>query len=146
MTLLNFDSPEPRRKSGKKSFKALVGIGAIVGAVAIGSTFAASINLNSSGPVEFGQGVTQATACDSEIVMTPYSAFINGTPGSFNLIALKLEGIDTTDQANSSPGCEGKTFTIKLYKANGQLIGTSFTIAVLENNEFFSEDGNRERG
>ena len=44
----------------KKSLTNLIGIGVLAGIVALGSTLAASINLNNGGPVEFGQGVTQA--------------------------------------------------------------------------------------
>ena len=143
MAQLNFGDPEPRRRGGNKSIKTFLGIGSLAVAIALGSTFAASINLNSSGPVEFGQGITQTTACDSEIIMTPYSRFINGVPGAFKFSGLKLNQVDTTGQEfpNDPEGCAGKTFLIKLYKEDGEFIETSYTISVSSSGEFSSNDG-----
>ena len=45
----------------------------------IGYTLAANISLNSGQNVEFGQGVTQASACDNEITVTPQAEFINSS-------------------------------------------------------------------
>jgi hypothetical protein len=142
MSLLDFSDLEPSRGGRKKSFKTIIGIGAIAGVVVLGSTLAASINLNGGGPVEFGQGVTQATACDSEILITPYSSFVNGNPGEFKFSGVMLSQVDITDQDDSSDeGCAGKTFLIKLYKANNDLIGTSYTISVESDGSFSSPDG-----
>jgi hypothetical protein len=74
MSILNFDGTSGR-KSGKP-FKVILGIGALAAVVAVASTLAANININ-SGPVEFGQGVAQTTACDDSITVTPQSRFIN---------------------------------------------------------------------
>jgi hypothetical protein len=74
MSILNFDNPS-RRNFGKP-FKVVLGIGALAAVVAVASTLAANININ-SGPVEFGQGVAQTTACDDSITVTPQSRFIN---------------------------------------------------------------------
>jgi len=95
----------------------VLGIGALVATIALGSTLAASINLNSGAPVEFGQGVTQATACDSEISVTPFSNFENATgAGTYKFTSLKIGGIDS-----SADKCAGKTFVIKAYGDSGQL-------------------------
>jgi hypothetical protein len=126
----------------KKSLKNLFGIGALVGIVALGSTLAASINLNNGGPVEFGQGVTQTISCDSGILVTPYSEFVNGDPGSFMFTALRLSQVDTTDQADSSEGCAGKSFLIKLYEEDGDRIQPDYTISVSSGGAFSSIDGN----
>ena len=142
MSLLDFSDLEPSRGGRKKSFKTIIGIGAIAGVVVLGSTLAASINLNGGGPVEFGQGVTQATACDSEILITPYSSFVNGDPGEFKFSGVMLSQVDITAQDDSNDeGCAGKTFLIKLYKANNDLIGTSYTISVESDGSFSSPDG-----
>jgi hypothetical protein len=53
-----------------------LGIGALAAVVAVASTLAANININ-SGPVEFGQGVAQTTACDDSITVTPRTQFLN---------------------------------------------------------------------
>jgi hypothetical protein len=142
MSLLDFSDLEPNRGGRKKSLKTIIGIGAMVGVVVLGSTLAASINLNGGGPVEFGQGVTQATACDSEILITPYSKFVNGDPGEFKFSGLMLSQVDITAQDGSSDeGCAGKTFLIKLYKANNDLIETNYTISVESDGSFSSPDG-----
>ena len=74
MSILDFDGTSGR-KSGKP-FRVILGIGALAAVVAVASTLAANININ-SGPVEFGQGVAQTTACDDSIMITPRSTFIN---------------------------------------------------------------------
>ena len=57
MSLLNFNGSEPKRTGEKKTLSIILGTGALVGVIALGSTLAASINLNSDNPVEFGQGI-----------------------------------------------------------------------------------------
>jgi hypothetical protein len=74
MSILNLDGPSGRNFG--KPFKVVLGIGALAAVVAIASTLAANISIN-SGPVEFGQGVAQTTACDDSIMVAPRSTFIN---------------------------------------------------------------------
>ena len=74
MSILNFDGPSGRNFG--KPLKVVLGIGALAAVVAVASTLAANININ-SGPVEFGQGVAQTTACDDSIMVAPRSIFIN---------------------------------------------------------------------
>ena len=81
MSILNFDGPSGRGFG--KPLKVILGIGALAAAIAIASTLAANININ-SGPVEFGQGVAQTTACDDSIMITPRSTFINTSGGESN--------------------------------------------------------------
>jgi hypothetical protein len=114
MVILNLDGPSGR-KSGK-SLKVILGIGGLAAVVALASTLAANININ-SGPVEFGQGVAQTTACDDQITVTPYSTFINdSSTGSHRLTSIKIGGIDSSEDK-----CAGKTFVIKAYGDSGQL-------------------------
>jgi hypothetical protein len=141
MSLLNFNGLGPKASGEKKSLTVLFGIGALVGLFVLGSTLAASINLNGGGPIEFGQGVTQTTSCDSEILITPYSEFVNGDPGAFKFSGLTLSQVDTTDQSEASEGCAGKSFLIKLYEEDGSLIQTSFTINVSTIGTFSSTSG-----
>ena len=117
MSLLNFESKDNQPNRNRRSLKLVFGVGTLVGVVALGSTLAASINLNGGGPVEFGQGVTQTTACDSEITVTPFSTFVNAPgAGSHKFTSLKISGI------NSSEGsCSGKSFLIKAYSDTGLL-------------------------
>ena len=141
MSLLNFSGESNYRQGEKKTLRLLFGIGALVGTIALGSTLAASINLNGGGPVEFGQGVTQTTSCDSEILVTPYSSFVNGDPGEFMFTSLRLEGVDTTSGSGSNEGCAGKTFTIKLYEEEGYQFPPSYEISVDSEGVFSSPNG-----
>lgn len=123
MTLLIFEPSKPKRSGPKKPLKFILGIGALAGTIALGSTLAASINLNDNGPVEFGQGVTQTTACDDEITLTPISTFVNAAgAGSHKFSSLNLSGINS-----SSDKCSGKIFVIKAYGDSGILDLFSYT-------------------
>lgn len=141
MSLLRFSNSKDKTPRDLKNLKVILGIGALVGVIALGSTLAASINLNSGTPVEFGQGVAQATACDSEILVTPISKFINSeSSGGFKFSGISISGLDTTDQSGSTQGCSGKTFVIKSYNASGELLDPSYSISVAAS-EFTSPDG-----
>jgi hypothetical protein len=101
----------------KSKIKYLVAVMALLGVGALGTTLASNISLNSGGPVEFGQGVVQATACDNQISITPYSEFVNQVgAGSHFLTSLKISGIDSTLNK-----CSGKRFVIKAYGQSGIL-------------------------
>jgi hypothetical protein len=118
MSILNFDDGKnskkhPNKASQQKRFKAILGVGAIVLSVSLGSTLAASINLNSGDPLEFGQGIVLTTACDSNgVFVTPNSEFVN----SANNPGFDFTSFTVSDIADA---CDGKVFTIKAYK-NGQ--------------------------
>jgi hypothetical protein len=114
MSILNLEGPSSSRSG--KSLKVILGIGALAAVVAVASTLAANININ-SGPVEFGQGVAQTTTCDDQITVTPYSTFINdSSTGSHMLTSIKVGGIDSSEDK-----CAGKTFVIKAYGDSGLL-------------------------
>ena len=142
MSLLDFSRLKSKRSGPKKSFKLIVGIGALVGIISFGSTLAASINLNDSTPIEFGQGIAQTTACDSQISMTPISTFLNGEPGEFRFTGITLSGVDGTDQSNSSQGCAGKSFTIKTYDSNGNQLPEIYVLSLDSNGSYISIYGN----
>ena len=76
MSLLNFDGPAPRQLKKPAKIALALAIAGVV--VSLASTLAANISIN-SGPVEFGQGVAQTTACDDAITVTPRSTFINSS-------------------------------------------------------------------
>jgi hypothetical protein len=114
--ILEFEASSAKGPAPKKPLKLVLGAGVLVGALALGSTFAANINLNTDNNVEFGQGVVTTTACDDDgITVTPFSTFINATGGGeHRLSSIRLSGIDSSDGA-----CEGKTFRIRAYGATG---------------------------
>jgi hypothetical protein len=117
MSLLKFNDESPKTTGSNKSLKYLLGVGALVGTIVLSSTFAASINLNAGGPVEFGQGVVQTTVCDDEITVTPISTFVNAAGyGSHMFTSLRISGIDSSEGK-----CSGKRFLIKAYGDNGIL-------------------------
>ncbi|MSY47000.1 MAG: hypothetical protein F2643_06170, partial [Actinobacteria bacterium] len=139
MSVLNFQSHSPRPP---KPVKFALGAVFIACVMALASTLAANININ-SGPVEFGQGVAQTTACDSAITITPNSSFDNSatptpapTPttatGVFVLGSITVSGVDSGD----GTGCDGKYLTLKGYGESSNtpldlIDGTSsFTIYV----------------
>ncbi|MCX6428806.1 MAG: hypothetical protein NT152_04385 [Actinobacteria bacterium] len=148
MSVLNFSDGGRSRAPKDKPAKIILGIGLLSIAVALGSTLAANININ-SGPVEFGQGVAQTTACDSAITITPNSSFDNSatptpapTPttatGVFVLGSITVSGVDSGD----GTGCDGKYLTLKGYGESSNtpldlIDGTSsFTIYVNYGSDF----------
>lgn len=108
-------------QQGKKSIRGLVAVAGFAAVAVLGSTLAANISLN-SGPIEFGQGVANATACDDDgITVTPRSTFTNAqNAGSFNLASISFTGIKDT--------CTGKLFTINAY---GDTLATPLNIATV---------------
>lgn len=82
----------------------------------IGTTLAANINLNTGKPVEFGQGVAQATSCDHSILVTPNSSFDNSL-NLFTVSSIALSDIAAT--------CMGKNFVVKLYGDASQALNSS---------------------
>ena len=126
MSVLNFDN-----KSGRiprKPLKMLLGIGGLAAVIALASTLAANININ-SGPIEFGQGVSQTAACDDQITVTPYSTYINSAgAGSHKLTSIKISGIDSTEGK-----CSGKIFVIKAYGEQGKLDLVNHSVVGLGN-------------
>lgn len=116
MPTLDFKDSRAKGPDTKKPLKLFLGTGVLVGALALGSTFAANINLNGNSDVEFGQGVVTTTACDDDgITVTPFSTFINAAGGGeHRLSSIRLSGIDSSELA-----CEGKTFRVRAYGATG---------------------------
>jgi hypothetical protein len=98
------------KKKNNKNLKVFLGIGALIAIPVIGFTFAAPITVNTGGTIEFGQGVTQTTTCDSAVTVTPTALFTNAqgaTNSAFSLKTITVAGIAST--------CNEKTFTIKVY-------------------------------
>ena len=132
MTLLDLDSTSKNTQS--KTFRRVLGIGVITAVVAIASTLAANISIN-SGPVEFGQGVAQTTACDDAITLTPHSTFDNsyGLNGDFLLSDIEISSLDST-----VGHCAGKALTIKTYGNSSSDVLATY--ALMDNGTSFSSD------
>ena len=79
MSLLNLNSTSGRAPRGKKSSRVWMGFGLIIAVLGIGSTFAASININGGQDTEFGQGSTRTVYCggDEQVTIAPISTYVN---------------------------------------------------------------------
>jgi len=115
MSIFKFEDKEVvRKKSVLRNPKVIFGVALLIAIPAIGNTLASSITVGTANRVEFGQGLTQAVACDSAITVTPQAAFVNeagglgaSPPPQFNLGSITVAGIAAT--------CNGKYFTLKVY-------------------------------
>jgi hypothetical protein len=136
MSILNFDSPRTPRSNG--SLRIALGAGAVAAIVAIASTLAATISIN-SGPVEFGQGVAQTSACDDSINITPMSSFVNSTDTS-TLGSFIFTGIQVSDIDSSVGKCQGKTLTFKAYGDTETAALATYSVFVGET-DFLSSSG-----
>jgi hypothetical protein len=129
MGLLNFGDNEPVASRSKNPLKLILGIGALAGVIALGSTLAANINLNTGRPVEFGQGVAAATACDDLITMTPQASLAGDV---FMFSSISLSNLNNIS-------CAGKLFSIKLYGTGAAPLATYSIFDA--GTEFTSPDG-----
>ena len=109
MSLLKFGHDDSSTPRPKKPLKLFLGVGVLVGVIALGSTLAASINLNSGGPIEFGQGVAQTVACDPDgVELTPFSKFNNSeVDAAFYFSSVKVSGV--------SSNCVDITFKLRAF-------------------------------
>lgn len=102
-------SENPPRRIRKNSFW-ILGILSTVTVLILGSTLASNINLTSSGPVEFGQGIAQTTvwAGTTPITITPIQSFRNSSGGGdFYFTGISFSNIPS--------GCIGANFKINAF-------------------------------
>lgn len=128
------NSKEP--KSKRSIFRVFALITAIVGGTFyVQGTLAANISLNTGAPAEFGQGITQTVACDSDgITLTPEFIFENVQGGgSFKLERVVFSDIDTTAQ-----GCANKTLTLGAFGDSEQEPFGSVVITVWGESDYFT--------
>jgi len=126
MSIFKFEDKEVvRKKSVLRNPKVIFGVALLIAIPAIGNTLASSITVGTANRVEFGQGLTQAVACDSAITVMPKAGFVNHAgvtdatpPPVFNLGSIVVGGI--------ADACDGKYFTIKVF---GDTSSTALTIA-----------------
>jgi len=115
MEILSFgpsgSSPQKRRN------RVVLVVGAIALA-AIGSTFAASISLNNGSSIEYGQGLSQAVACDAtSINIAPQNTFSNAlNGGAFLLDTITVYDTNTTATTGfGTAACASKFFQLTAY-------------------------------
>jgi len=125
-----------KNKKNHKLLKVLLGIGLLALVPIIKSTFAAPITI-ANGPVQFGQGVVQAVACDNQVLVMPESVYIDQSgAGSFDLLQVVLSGIDAA--------CHGKVFAIKIYNNAGasplaSCTGANYEVSSTQSGSFCNE-------
>ena len=119
MKTLNLGSDEEpvvKKKGKNRNLKIALGLAAVILIPTIGSTLAGSITIGTENSVEFGQGFTATTSCDSDgITVVPSTVLASGT---FNLESITVSGV--------SSNCATKNFTFKVLNASNveQIIGT----------------------
>lgn len=113
---LNFSDYEQKPKK-RKSLGLILSIGALAGTVLLGSTLAADISLNSGAPVEFGQGIVQATSCDSQVKLSPVSSFTDNLWTVVDGEDLRQDGFIVSDfiVSDIANNCIGKQFIINAF-------------------------------
>jgi hypothetical protein len=104
----------PKNKKNRVAIFALIGAGAL--AASVGGVFAAnSIEINSGGAIEFGQGLATTDSCESALDATLSQSY-DISAGIFEATEVTISGIDDT-----ADGCLGKTIHVSL-------IGTSAVV------------------
>ncbi len=113
---------------------------AIGGVFFVQTTLAADITISTGTPVEFGQGVLQATACSgaNQISITPNVEFINASDaGTFKFTSITVSGVPSD--------CIGSDFTLSAYGDTSAtklaLFNSTSTDVVIHNNAGTFEAG-----
>lgn len=131
-----YDDPnlvsEPKRNSRFRKISASLII-LVGGGLLIQTTLAANISLNSGSPIQFGQGITQTTACSgsTNLTITPNSSFSNASSsGSHKFSSVTVSNIPA--------GCSGVDFKISAYDSTNAsplaLFNTTSAAAYVYNN------------
>jgi hypothetical protein len=115
MEILNFDSNGTSRSPKKRARIATI-IGGAFLLAAVGSTFAANVTINGGSAIEYGQGLTQATACDDAIKITPTNHFVNGetSTGTFYIDTITVTDSRTATNAGLAK-CVGKSIKLTAF-------------------------------
>ena len=109
MSILGIEPRSDKGARNSRSRKNLIGLAvlALGSVLLIRGTLAASINLNDSAPVEFGQGIALAASCagNTALTVTPQANFVNSVgSGVFKFTSVTVANIPTD--------CYGKQFKI----------------------------------
>lgn len=111
------DAKTQSRKSVKR-WKIAVGLFLLGLIPALSFTFAGTItvNTNSGGKIEFGQGITGATACDDNVTITPSARYDTGT-ARFYLESITVSNVDF--ESTTSTSCLGKVIKVSVIDQAG---------------------------
>lgn len=91
------------------SLRKLLILAVVAAFAAFGLTYAANINISSSGGTEFGQGILQTVACSGSTALQikPGVTFVNSNTPGFYLSKITVSNVPS--------GCYGKDFTLKVF-------------------------------
>jgi hypothetical protein len=119
MEILSFEGSNGSSK--RKRSNKFIAIASIVALGFMGSTFAASITLNGNSDIQYGQGITEAVSCASDLIITPANTF---TGTQFNLETITvLDSSTVTTAANAGLGnCTGKQITVKTFNSSNSVL------------------------
>jgi len=131
-----YDDPDfldaPKKSGRLKKLSATLFL-LVFGGLLIQTTLAANISLNSSTPVEFGQGVAATTACSgtNNLTITPNASFNNSSgSGSHRFSSVTVSNIPA--------GCNGVDFKISAYDSTNSsplaIFNSTSTAAYVYNN------------
>ena len=113
-------SNEKNHREGKKretrNLKIALGVAALILIPTIGSTLAATVTIGTSHTLEFAQGITSTTACDSTIKLQPVSS-LNGS-GVFIISSIEISTLNN----DTGGGCAGKYLTLKVMDSSTTLV------------------------
>ena len=113
-------SDEKNHREGKKretrNLKIALGVAALILIPTIGSTLAATVTIGTSNTLEFAQGITSTTACDSTIKLQPVSS-LNGS-GVFIISSIEISTLNN----DTGGGCAGKYLTLKVMDSSTTLV------------------------
>jgi len=121
MEILSFEGSgkSSKRKNGNK----FVVVATLAALGFLGSTFAASVSLNGGNPIEYGQGISTAVACDTDIIVTPSNTY-SGTAFNLETITVLDSSTVTTSATVGLGACIGKKITIKVLNSSNSSIWT----------------------
>jgi hypothetical protein len=115
--ILKFDSGQsPKGRRGRAGYVSILAAGLFV--AAIGSTFAATITINSNTSLEYGQGVSSTVTCSDSVVIIPENQFVNNADPSlraFRLLSITALDTRTASTSTGLGNCIGKTFKFTAY-------------------------------
>ena len=113
-------SDEKNHREGKKretrNLKIALGVATLILLPTIGSTLAATVTIGTSNTLEFAQGITSTTACDSTIKLQPVSS-LNGS-GVFIISSIEISTLNN----DTGGGCAGKYLTLKVMDSSTTLV------------------------
>ena len=110
--------PEPllNRIAQHRSFKSIIAVMAIYTLVLIGDTIGALVSLNDSEPLEYGQGITTTTSCDTDGITV---SAIGRTQNPTADIQFLLDGISLSGVSDK---CINRIFKIAIYDEDGNVV------------------------